>query len=135
MNKQNCHNECWPKMLHVCRKKNFKNNMFWWMFYYFVEENSLEFQQMWTFMYFQLYKAPNFCKIPQEIWLTLSQFTGRQEKKTPWLGLRLEFDKSRFCLIFSSKFPWLPPSELMCNSANISRYVFLLVQPETKIQS
>ena len=29
-------------------------------------------------MYFQLYKAANFYKIPQEIWLT---FTGRQEKK------------------------------------------------------
>ena len=32
-------------------------------------------------MYFQLYKAANLYKIPQEIWLTLSRFTGRQEKK------------------------------------------------------
>ena len=32
-------------------------------------------------IYFQLYKAANFYKIPQEIWLTLSRFTGRQEKK------------------------------------------------------
>ena len=32
-------------------------------------------------MYFHLYKAANFYKIPQEIWLTLSRFTGRQEKK------------------------------------------------------
>ena len=35
-------------------------------------------------MYFLLIKAANFYKIPQEIWLTLSRFTGRQEKKTPW---------------------------------------------------
>ena len=32
-------------------------------------------------MYFKLYKAANFYKIPQEIWLTLSQFTGRHEQK------------------------------------------------------
>ena len=32
-------------------------------------------------IYFQLSKGPNFYKIPQEIWLTLTRFTGRQEKK------------------------------------------------------
>ena len=47
-------------------------------FYHFVDEISLEFQQIRTF---QLYKAANFYKIPQEIWSTLSRFTGRQEKK------------------------------------------------------
>ena len=33
-------------------------------------------------MYFQLYKAANFYKIPQEILLTLLRFTGRREKIT-----------------------------------------------------
>ena len=37
-------------------------------------------------MNFQLYKAEIFYKIPHEIWLTLSRFTGRQEKKDALAG-------------------------------------------------
>ena len=40
-------------------------------------------------MYFQLYKAGNFYKIPQKIWSTLSQFPGRQEKKDALLLIML----------------------------------------------
>ena len=50
----------------------------------------------WNFSKFELlcifncYKAANFYKIPQEIWLTLSRFTGRQENKD---ALNLGFKK------------------------------------------
>ena len=44
-------------------------------------KNPWNFSKFKLLMYFQFYKAANFYKIPQEIWLTLSRFTGRQEKK------------------------------------------------------
>ena len=64
-------------------------------------------------MYFQLYKAANFYKIPQEIWLTLSRFTGRQEKKTPWVRHPIFCSKTdwlcliRRCVKFQQPYPFL----------------------------
>ena len=51
-------------------------------------------------MNFQLYKAANFYKIPQEIWLTLSRFTGRQEKKDALAGTST--NPSAICQISSA---------------------------------
>ena len=51
-------------------------------------------------MYFYFYKAANFFKIPQEIWLTLSWFTGRQEKKDALLAhIVLKYRSIQFYVI------------------------------------
>ena len=52
----------------------------------------MNFSKFELLMYFQLYKAANFYKIPQEIWLTLLRFTGRQEKKMHYSGAGIRFD-------------------------------------------
>ena len=70
-------------------------------------------------IYFQLSKGQSFYRIPQEIWLTLSRFTGRQEKKdaliegilkiTLWARLSSKSYKIQ-CFYFWQCVMWPPPS-------------------------
>ena len=70
-------------------------------------------------IYFQLSKGQSFYRIPQEIWLTLSRFTGRQEKKdaliegilkiTLWARLSTKSYKIQ-CFYFWQCVMWPPPS-------------------------
>ena len=66
-------------------------------------------------IYFQLSKGPNFYKIPQEIWLTLSRFTGRQEKKDALVQTHV-FSKESFLSLCSvvSNYNFIVNSVALC---------------------